>query len=344
MKIHVEIYLAAHMLEREKGTFAPSELVDRVRKKFGDARPGVQTHAVTHCVANLPLHTGYINNYLWRIEHGLYRCFDPVQDKPHHDRIGGRYKPDWQDVPPAYRWLLDPSLSPAKGFEPIPTFSWDVNRAERSLQVRWLAPLLERPQGCAWLLKRFACPCPEEEAKAAQVFHLCFPLRDVFTADYYQCRGDAQREDRFIAYYNHLFDLPEDFGMNEIWRTAPDDEIRHPAAGGRAGWYDDFLRERILDQAYYTKTRNIRRMLGTEADVLLLTDNHVVLVECKYKGEASTEQFNRQQMMGPTLARRLDKDFCFGMVVDTPRDVRFTRIDVPYVLWSEVEAELAMLK
>ena len=51
MKIHVEIYLAAQMLQRERGTFSTSELVERVRKKFGDERLGVQTHAAAHCVA-----------------------------------------------------------------------------------------------------------------------------------------------------------------------------------------------------------------------------------------------------------------------------------------------------
>ena len=38
-----------------------------------------------------------------------------------------------------------------------------------------------------------------------------------------------------------------------------------------------------------------------------MTGRHVVLVECKYKSELSTDQCERQQMMGKTLARRLDK-------------------------------------
>ncbi|MBL7202064.1 MAG: hypothetical protein ISS56_18140 [Anaerolineae bacterium] len=339
MKIHVEIYLAAHMLERAKGTFAPSELVDRVRKEFGDHRPGVKTHAHAHCVANAPLNTGYINNYLWRITDGVYRCFDPMQDTPHPDRIGGRHQPDWQDVPPEYRWLLEPSSSPpSKTFEPVSTFAWKINRAERCVQVRLLVPLLARSQGRAWFLEQLRCPCTPDEARDAQVLHLCFPLRDIFTDDYCQCRGKSDLEDQFIAYYNRLFGLPEDFGVSEIWRTAPGGEIRHPAAGGRSGWYDDFLRERIRDQKRYTQTRNVRRMLGTEADCLLLTEHHVVLVECKYMGQVSAEQYERQQMMGPVLARRLDKDYHFGMVVETPRDVRYARIDAPYVLWSQIEA------
>jgi len=225
-------------------------------------------------------------------------------------------------------------------FSPISDFSFDVNRAERSHQVRRLAPLLDRPEGRAWFLEQLQCPCTLDEARAADVFHLCFPLRDIFTADYYRCRRTPRLEDQFIAYYNRLFGLPEDFGVQEIWRTAPDGEIRHPAAGGRAGWYEDFLRERIADPELYTSARNVRRMLGTEADVLLLTERHVVLVECKYLSELSTEQYERHQMMGKTLARRLGKTFHFGMVVAGERDPRFAQIEIPYVRWSEIQVKL----
>jgi len=147
------------------------------------------------------------------------------------------------------------------GFQPVDTFSWDINRAERSQQVRLLAPLLEERWGRIWFLERLGCPCTREEAYAAQVFHLCFPLRDVFTADYKQCRGHSDLEDQFIAYYNQLFELPEDF-VQQVWRTAPGDEIRHPAAGGRAGWYNDFLDERVRDRDLRERARNVRRILS----------------------------------------------------------------------------------
>ena len=231
-------------------------------------------------------------------------------------------------------------MSAEQQFQPISTFSQEINRAERSHQVRWLAPLLDQPEGRAWFLERLQCPCAHDEARAADVFHLCFPLRDIFTHDYKQCRGTPHLENQFIAYYNRLFGLPEDFGVQEVWRTAPGGEIRHPAAGGRAGWYNDFLQERVPDQTLQTQARNVRRMLGTEADVLLLTDRHVVLVECKYKGRPSTEQYERHQMMGKTVARRLEKAFHFGMVVEDKRDPRFTRIDVPHVLWSDIRSKL----
>jgi len=225
-------------------------------------------------------------------------------------------------------------------FRPVETFSWQINRAERTQQVRLLVPLLDRPEGRAWFLGRLRCPCTPEEALEAEVFHLCFPLRDIFTADYYQCRGKRPLEDQFIAYYNRLFGLPEDFGIQEVWRTAPRGEIRHPGAGGRAGWYESFLRARIHDEGLYARARRVGRMLRTEADVLLLTRRHITLVECKYLSELSMEQHKRQLMMGKTLARRLSKAFHFGLVVEDERDPRFARIDVPYMRWSEVQAKL----
>ncbi len=231
-------------------------------------------------------------------------------------------------------------MSTRPRFQPVTTFCWDVNRAERSQQVRWLAPLLDQPEGRAWFLERLACPCSPAEARTADVFHLCFPLGDIFTADYHRCRGNSHLEDQFIAYYNCLFGLPEGFGVEEVWRTAPGGDIRHPGARGRAGWYDDFLRERIPDHELRACARDVRRMLSTEADVLLLTDRYVILVECKYKSQLSTGQCKRQRMMGEILARRLDKAFHFGLVIEDEHDPHLARIDAPYVYWADVQTRL----
>lgn len=227
-----------------------------------------------------------------------------------------------------------------KAFQPVKSFSWKTNRSERTRQVRWLVPLLQRPEGRAWFLDEIKCPSPPEQARLAEVFHLCFPLRDVFSYDYDRCRGIPGLEDQFIAYYNRLFGLREDFGIEEVWRTAPGGQIRHPAAGGRAGWYEEFLKQRVPNIEEHQRARDMRRMLGTEADVLLLTVGHVVLVECKYRSKFSMEQYRRQKMMGKTLGRRLGKAFHFGMVAQDGRDPRFARIQEPYVTWAEVEAKL----
>jgi hypothetical protein len=90
-------------------------------------------------------------------------------------------------------------------------------------------------------------------------------------------------------------------------------DTRHPAAGDRSGWYERFLQKRVTDPHLYKQARNMRRMLGTEADRLLLTNNYVVLVECKFMGVPSMKQYERHQMMGTTLARRMGKTFQFGM-------------------------------
>ncbi len=225
-------------------------------------------------------------------------------------------------------------------FHPVKGFDFDVNRSERAQQVRLLVPLLLKPEGRAWFLQRLDVAYTARETRLAKAYHFCFPLRDVFTRDYYQCRGTSLLERQFIAYYNRLFGLPEDFGVEEVWLTAGDGGIRHPAAGGRAGWYDGFLEKRIADGELRQRARNVRRMLGTEADALLLTEGHVLLVECKYLGGPSTEQYERHQMMGETLARRLGKGFYFGMVVGHERDPQHAQLDVPYVAWAQVEAQL----
>ena len=231
-------------------------------------------------------------------------------------------------------------------FKPAEEFNFEINRAERTVQARWLVPLLRLTEGRHWLLHELGVKIPHEIAEATHVYHLCFPLRDVFTNDYWQCRKTKNKklEEQFIAFYNRLFGLPESFGVGEVWLTAPSGEIRHPGAPGRAGWFDDFLRERIPINELYDKARNARRMLGTEADVLLLTPEHVVLIECKYKSSLRIEQYERQKMMGRTLAKRLKKEFAFGLVVDDERDPAHIDIEELYVLWTDVEEKLKDLE
>lgn len=59
-------------------------------------------------------------------------------------------------------------LSAKDQFQPVSIFSWDINRAERSRHVRWLAPLLERPDGRAWNLARLGRPCGAEDVQPAE--------------------------------------------------------------------------------------------------------------------------------------------------------------------------------
>lgn len=87
---------------------------------------------------------------------------------------------------------------------------------------------------------------------------------------------------------------------------------------------DTFLIVRRKDEARYWEYRTKR----------------LVLVECKYLGSPSTEQYERHQMMGATLARRLDRQFHFGLVVEKDRDPRFARLKEQYAQWDQVREKL----
>jgi hypothetical protein len=228
-------------------------------------------------------------------------------------------------------------------FHLVENFSWEVNRSERALQAQLLVPLLEQPDGREWFLTAIKGPCSAEEGRSAEVFHLCFPLRDLFTEDLHRCREIPESADEFIAYYNELFGLPTGFGVKDVWRTAPAGQVRHPGARGRAGWHEDFLKERIRDRDLREKARAVRQMLGTEADVFIQTRRHVVIVECKYLSQFSREQYQRQQKTGKALARRVGKSFHFGLVRERDADPAFVKIDEPYVTWDQVEEKLATI-
>jgi hypothetical protein len=70
----------------------------------------------------------------------------------------------------------------------------------------------------------------------------------------------------------------------------------------------------------------------------------VTLVECRFKGRWSRKQYERCQMMGSALARRLDREFYFGMVVEERGDPRLGRMNVSCVLWADVQSRLMALQ
>ena len=231
------------------------------------------------------------------------------------------------------------SVTNNQGFEPVADFDFEINRAERTQQVRWLVPLLASAEGRAWFLHQIDCPCSEEDARVGRPYHLAFPLRDRFTADFYACRGKPTRERTLIAYYNDLFGLPSDYGADTFWRKAPGDVIRHPAAPGRSGWHRRFLAQYVSPDEVERLMR-VRQLLDTETDALLILPSHMVIIECKYLSGLSREQYDRQMEMGPVLARRLGRALHFGLVVRSERDVRHARIQEPYVTWSAIAGYL----
>jgi len=101
MKIHVEVCLAAHALAQHQDSFTPAELRREVERRFGDMRPGVQTHISAHCVANAPKNIGMASNYLLRLPDDRLCLFDPTRDIPHPSRRDARTMPDPRDLPPA---------------------------------------------------------------------------------------------------------------------------------------------------------------------------------------------------------------------------------------------------
>ncbi|MBN1247614.1 MAG: hypothetical protein JXC32_08135 [Anaerolineae bacterium] len=220
-------------------------------------------------------------------------------------------------------------------FSLVSDFDFAINRAERTQQVRWLVPLLTMPEGRVWFLREIECPCSEAEARHSRPYHLAFPLRDLFTADFYACRQKPEREKALIAYYNGLFGLPSDYDAETFRRRHPGGPIRHPAAPGRSGWHRDFLAQHVTP-GEAARLMRIRQLLDTEADALLILPRHVVIIECKYLSNLSQEQYDRQMEMGPVLARRLGKTLHFGLVVQAERDVVHARIQEPYVTWDAI--------
>ena len=105
LKIHVEVFIASRMLSQRQGSFTTEELRREVERLFGDTRPGVNAHISAHCVANAPRSAQTVYNYLWRIERGHLRTFDPVSDRPHPSRADAAFVPKAEDVPPEYRHL-----------------------------------------------------------------------------------------------------------------------------------------------------------------------------------------------------------------------------------------------
>ncbi len=101
MKIHVEVYLAAHALAQHQDSFTSADLRREIERRFGDTRPGVQTHISAHCVANAPKNIGTPSNYLLRLPNGRIRLFDPARDIPHPSRRDARTIPDPRDLPPS---------------------------------------------------------------------------------------------------------------------------------------------------------------------------------------------------------------------------------------------------
>jgi hypothetical protein len=88
-------------------SFSTDDLLQFVKKEFGDTRPGVMSHASAVCIANAPLNHPNGYNYLWRTGHAELRLFRPGIDIPNPDRGKDQTQPRREDVPEKYRYLLN---------------------------------------------------------------------------------------------------------------------------------------------------------------------------------------------------------------------------------------------
>jgi hypothetical protein len=109
-KVADEVWIATALLHRERPNdeaFSITEIVDRAeREKLTPRlRPGVRVHATLHCVADLPPNPGRycMLRSVGRGRRRLFRPGDPI----HPARIGAKTRPQRDELPEAYRELLE---------------------------------------------------------------------------------------------------------------------------------------------------------------------------------------------------------------------------------------------
>ena len=112
IRVADEVWIAAALLHRrypEREDFTVGEIVERAREErvtgLAEARPGVQSHAYLHCVANRPPNPGRYR-MLVETSRGRRRLFRPG-DPCHPLRAAGKDVPDPRAVPAPYRGLID---------------------------------------------------------------------------------------------------------------------------------------------------------------------------------------------------------------------------------------------
>ena len=112
IRVADEVWIAAALLHRrypDREDFTVGEIVRRARDErvtgAAEPRPGVQSHAYLHCVANRAPNPGRYR-MLVETRKGRRRLFRPG-DPCHPLRASGKDVPDPREVPPAYRGLID---------------------------------------------------------------------------------------------------------------------------------------------------------------------------------------------------------------------------------------------
>jgi|GEM_PF-4926388 hypothetical protein len=110
IKVADEVWIGCALLHNEypdRKDFNTREIVERIKREniSGVIRPGVFVHINLHCVANkAPNPAKY--RILYETEPGRRRLFKKG-DYYHPQREGGKTKPNKQDIPEKYWYLLD---------------------------------------------------------------------------------------------------------------------------------------------------------------------------------------------------------------------------------------------
>ena len=106
-----EVWIATALLHHqhpERSDFTVGEIVrqaEEAKVAGSPLRPGVQVHAYLHCVANKVPNSGR-HRMLFETSKGRRRLFRPG-DPCHPRRLSGKDVPFADDIPAAYRKLLD---------------------------------------------------------------------------------------------------------------------------------------------------------------------------------------------------------------------------------------------
>jgi hypothetical protein len=109
IRVADEAWLGLALLHREhpeRESFTAREILDRVKNESArsELRPGVQVHIYLHNVANLEPNPARYRMF-WKLPNDTYRLFRPGDQ--HHPLRKGKTKPERDELPVQYRYLLD---------------------------------------------------------------------------------------------------------------------------------------------------------------------------------------------------------------------------------------------
>jgi len=110
IRVADEVWIATALLHRERPEredFSITEIVDRAEREMltKPLRPGVRIHVTVHCVAALAPNPGRycMLHATTSGRRRLWKQGDPI----HPARVGAKITPEADDIPDAYRPLLD---------------------------------------------------------------------------------------------------------------------------------------------------------------------------------------------------------------------------------------------